>query len=270
MAETTRTTPTTPTPGTPAATSPGAQTASTQPSRQQPQQAQSQQNQSQQRQQGQQQAQAQRQQGQQQSPQQQNRQGEQRQAERGEQGKEGQREHAVELTGDAMADAKKVGSELVGAARESALSLLDAQRNRAADQIASIGDALRRSAESFEAKGGSSLTRYADQTADQICDFADTIRNRSWNELASDIETFARRWPIVYMASAVGIGFIAGRFMLSSAEARASAMRTGGYTGAGPTPTGTTGYAARTETHAAPTTGMRAGYGSPANPASKE
>src|SRR5581483_5385066 len=59
-----------------------------------------------------------------------------RQAERGERRGE---EHHVELTGDTMSDAKKVGSELIGAARDSAVSLIDAQRARAAEQITAVG-----------------------------------------------------------------------------------------------------------------------------------
>jgi len=117
-----------------------------------------------------------------------------------------------------MSDAKKVGSELVGAARDSAMSLLDAQRSRVADQIASLGDALRQSTGSLEGTGVGSLAEYVDQAAEQISGFADTVRDRSWNELAGDIESFARRYPLTFMASAMGLGFIAGRFLLSSSD----------------------------------------------------
>ena len=66
-----------------------------------------------------------------------------------------------------MRDAKKVGSELVGAARDSAVSLIDAQRARAAEQITAVGDALRSSMESFEASGSGALAQYANQAAEQ-------------------------------------------------------------------------------------------------------
>jgi hypothetical protein len=120
-----------------------------------------------------------------------------------------------------------VGSELVGAARDSAVSLIDAQRGRAADQVVAIGDALRRSVESFESTGASSLVQYANQAADQLSGFADTVRDRSWGELATDVESFARRYPLTFMASAMGIGFVAGRFLLSSADRTHAAGRGG-------------------------------------------
>jgi hypothetical protein len=126
-----------------------------------------------------------------------------------------------------MSDAKKVGSELVGAARDSAVSLIDAQRARAADQITSIGDALRRSAESFESTGAGALGEYANQAADHVSGFADTLRDRSWGELAGDLESFARRYPMTFMASAMGLGFVLGRFLLSSSERTQQAGRSG-------------------------------------------
>ena len=131
-----------------------------------------------------------------------------------------------------MSDAKKVGSELVGAARDSAVSLIDAQRARAADQITALGDALRRSAESFESTGAGGLVEYANQAADQISGFADTVRDRSWNELAGDLKALARRYPMTFMASAMGIGFVLGRFLLSSSErTQPAGMRGTGYSG---------------------------------------
>jgi hypothetical protein len=127
-----------------------------------------------------------------------------------------------------MSDAKRVGSELVGAARDSAASLIDAQRARAAEQITAVGDALRRSMESFEASGSGAMAQYANQAADQICGFADAVRDRSWSDLASDLESFARRSPTLFLVSAVGLGFLAGRFLLSSSERTDTA---GGGTG---------------------------------------
>jgi len=147
------------------------------------------------------------------------------------QGQQGERrddEYHVELSGNPMNDAKKVGSELVGAARDSAMSLLDAQRGRVAEQIAALGDALRQSTESLESTGVGSLAQYANQAADQISGFADTMRDRSWGELAGDLESFGRRYPLTFMASAIGLGFIAGRFLLSSSERTPAPMGSGG------------------------------------------
>jgi hypothetical protein len=113
-------------------------------------------------------------------------------------------------------DVKEIGTELASAVRDSATSLFEEQRNRAADEIAALGQALRQSARALDQSGGN-VARYADQAAQQIGDFATTLRNRTWNELAGDVEEFARQWPVVFMAAAVGVGFAAGRFLMASA-----------------------------------------------------
>lgn len=114
------------------------------------------------------------------------------------------------------AEAKEMGAELLGALRDSAATLADEQRQRAAGQIAAVGEALRRSAESLEHTGSRPLAHYAEEAGRQVGDFADRLRTRSWDELAGDVEAFARRWPMVFIAATVGAGFAAGRFLLSS------------------------------------------------------
>jgi len=114
-------------------------------------------------------------------------------------------------------DAKQMGNQLLSAARESVTGALDEQRGRAADQIATIGGALRRSAESLDREAGVPISRYADEAAQRIEDFAELVRERSWNQLARDAEDFARDWPWAFLGAAIGIGFVAGRVLLSAA-----------------------------------------------------
>jgi hypothetical protein len=126
--------------------------------------------------------------------------------------------------GQIIENAKNMGSQVIGAAQESADAALDEQRNRAADQIAAIADMVRNSVRSLDRQSAGAISQYADDTARQITDFADRLRTRSWGELAGDVEDFARRWPAVFTASAIATGFIAGRFLLSSGS-RASGSR---------------------------------------------
>ena len=116
-----------------------------------------------------------------------------------------------------LAQAKDIGSELIDAVRDGATSLFEEQRDRAANEIASFGEVLRRSVSSLDQAGGATVARYTEDAARQINQFADTLRHRSFAELSGDIEDFARRWPMVFMAAAIGAGMVAGRFLVSSA-----------------------------------------------------
>jgi len=117
----------------------------------------------------------------------------------------------------AVAEAKEVGTQLMGAVREGATSFFEEQRDRAASEIASVGEMLRRSARNLDQNRSTTIGRYAEDAADEIAQFAERLRTRSLGMVTEDVEGFARQWPIAFIAAAVGAGFLAGRFLISSA-----------------------------------------------------
>src|SRR5437763_8528854 len=118
----------------------------------------------------------------------------------------------------AVQDAKEMGTEVIGAVREGASSFFEEQRDRAASEIASFGEMLRRSARSLDENRSTMIGQYAEGAADDITQFAERLRNRSLGMMAEDVEDFARQWPAAFMAAAVGAGFLAGRFLISSSS----------------------------------------------------
>lgn len=121
-------------------------------------------------------------------------------------------------------DVKDLGSQLVNVARNGANSLYEDQRNRAAGEIASIGKALEQSAQSLDGTIGKAIAPFAEDAAKQVGGLADTLRGRSMAQLGNDLEGFARQWPWVFIAGAVGVGFVAGRFLLSSSSPISEAL----------------------------------------------
>jgi hypothetical protein len=75
-------------------------------------------------------------------------------------------------------EAKEVGNELIGAVREGATSFLEEQRNRAASEIASVGEMLRQSARGLDQNRATAISRYTEKAADEITQFADRLRRR--------------------------------------------------------------------------------------------
>ena len=123
----------------------------------------------------------------------------------------------------AVNEVKDMGTELIGAVRDGATSLFEEQRRRAAGEIAALGEVLRHSAQSIGRTAGPTVAQYTEEAGRQISEFADTLRTRSLGQMAGDIEGFARRWPIAFMTAAVGVGVLAGRFLISSASRPAAA-----------------------------------------------
>ena len=124
---------------------------------------------------------------------------------------------ALEARAGALAEVQGIGVELIGSVRAGAAALYEEQRNRAADEIAALGEALRRSAEALDRSGTALVTRCTEDAGRRITEFADTLRRRSFTELTDDVAQFARRWPMVFIASAVGAGLLAGRLLASPA-----------------------------------------------------
>lgn len=118
--------------------------------------------------------------------------------------------------------ARSILDELVEAGRSAALSIADEQRRQAAEQIAGLAGAARAAAQALG--GGSNLrsARCAAQTADTIDRFADAVRQRRWNEIVADAESFARREPRLFTLGAAALGYIAGRMLLSAAKTEAA------------------------------------------------
>ncbi len=118
-----------------------------------------------------------------------------------------------------MERARMILTELTDAAQSAALSLVDEQKARAAAQVGGVAAAVRAAARSLEGSQSSVAAGYAHCAAREIEAFAATIRERHWAELAADVENVARRQPALFVAGAVAVGFLVGRF-LSAASSR--------------------------------------------------
>ncbi len=106
---------------------------------------------------------------------------------------------------------KMILTELADAAQAAALSVVDQQRARVAAQIGGVAEAVHAAARSLE-RSRSPAAEYADCGARQIEAVADAIRARHWAGLVADVEDVARRQPTLFVAGAVALGFLAGRF----------------------------------------------------------
>lgn len=137
--------------------------------------------------------------------------------------------------GRTVDEAKDLGTDLIGAVRDNATALLDEQRERAATEIAAAGDLLRRSAQSLDQKSAV-VARAANDMAMQIDDFAAWLRNRSWGELATDVDEFARRNPMLFVGAAAALGFLAYRFVTAPGSSYGGATGSASTSAGGATP----------------------------------
>ncbi len=136
---------------------------------------------------------------------------------------------AKEGAGAAAETAQRGASRLGEQMRDAAESLFHEQKDRMADAVHGLADALRRTADTLEREQKATVARYADQAADQIDRFSTTMRDQHMRDLLAKAESFARRQPALFIAGAVAAGIVAGRVLARPAGGAARDERaTGG------------------------------------------
>jgi ElaB/YqjD/DUF883 family membrane-anchored ribosome-binding protein len=115
--------------------------------------------------------------------------------------------------------ARSVVAEFMDAARSTAESLLEEQKQQIADRVKGAAEALEAAAQSLDGSQNRIVARYVQQAGDQVRNFSHSLHGRRLNELLADTEDFARRQPTLFVLGAVAVGFVAGRFLWTAVDA---------------------------------------------------
>jgi hypothetical protein len=102
--------------------------------------------------------------------------------------------------------------------KQSATKQLAAQKDRAADGVGSVTQALRQSTQHLRDEKHDTIARYVEQAADQIDSWCNRVREKDVTEVLDDIQGLARRQPAVFIGSAFAIGLLGARFLKSSTD----------------------------------------------------
>lgn len=113
-------------------------------------------------------------------------------------------------------EAREAGYAFVNSARDRAADYVERRKESAVQSIDDVAHTLRESSETFEDRPNIRL--FVDSAADGLENLADEIRERSFVEVYSDLEQFARRRPAVFATAAGVAGFMLARFLKSSAD----------------------------------------------------
>ncbi|MBZ6076535.1 hypothetical protein [Microvirga puerhi] len=143
----------------------------------------------------------------------------------GQQGSDTNRQHERDeeswdtLRGDVsdIADAAvEQGWHFIDAAREQATDYAGRRKADVAQSVADFATSLRESTRSFEERPN--IQAVVDSAAEGLEQLADSIRDRSFADIFNDVENIARQRPATVAAVSLAIGFLAARFIKSTAE----------------------------------------------------
>jgi hypothetical protein len=120
--------------------------------------------------------------------------------------------------------AKNVATEVMTHAKDSAQSSIGSGKNRAAESLGNVAEALRHTGENMRTRTDvqSGLTDYVTRAADRVESASTYLQNRQIGDILGDVSDFARREPALFLGGAFALGLVGGRFLKSSSSSRAT------------------------------------------------
>jgi hypothetical protein len=122
-----------------------------------------------------------------------------------------------EMGGQVQQEAQQLAAE----AKAKGRALLREQQQGIAAQLGSVAEALRSTAHHLATHGQDPIAHYTHQAAEGLERVSHNLRSQDLETLIGHAEDFARRQPVAFIGSAAVLGFLAARFLKSSAARRA-------------------------------------------------
>lgn len=105
-------------------------------------------------------------------------------------------------------------------AKDQGQAMFQEQKFAMAEQVSGLASALHNTAEHLKTQDQKAMAQYTQQAAEGLQRFSQTLKDRDLGSLVSQVENFARHQPGAFIGSAALLGFMAARFLKSSAERR--------------------------------------------------
>jgi len=125
--------------------------------------------------------------------------------------------------------ARQSAGGVVETVQQQAASRLDRQKEHAVDELMRVAGSVRQMGEQLKQpeQGAVSqyVAQYGDAAADQLQNFSSYLKGHDVKQLVHEVESFARREPVLFTGSAFLLGVLGARFLKSkpASEQRISA-----------------------------------------------
>lgn len=118
--------------------------------------------------------------------------------------------------GEMAGAAVERGRYFIESAREQATDYAGRRKDDIAQSVADFATSLRESTRSFDERPN--IRAVVDSAADGLEQLAGSIRDRTFADIFNDFEDVVRHRPATVAAVSVAVGFLAARFLKSTAE----------------------------------------------------
>lgn len=128
------------------------------------------------------------------------------------------RDEVRERAGDVQHEAQQRVAEVSREAREQTTSFIDERRHLIADKCRSIADAFGAGADHLDDAEEHTLADYADMASERLQRLGSHIDDHDAQTLLDDVQGYARRQPLGFLAGAVALGVLTSRLFKASSE----------------------------------------------------
>jgi hypothetical protein len=184
-----------------------------------------------------------------------------------------------DIASEAGTRARDQAARAAGQVQDQAQAFLSEQKEVAADHIEGVAKVLHETVGQLRQKSPGAVTDYAERAVEGLDSVANALRERDMRDLVGQVEDFARRQPVLFIAGSVAIGFALARFLKSSgsgsygqaSDSRGSTGRASGLSGSAPAMGSSDGPASpQYSTTGSGTAGSDASDGSQSRPSCRE
>ena len=126
------------------------------------------------------------------------------------------RDDVTQLASTAVERGRGLLDSTIDQAKSQATSYVDQRKDEVAESISGFASSLREATKEFDDRPG--IREFVDTAAGGLEQVADSIRERSFNEIFEYGEDMIRRRPGAVAAATLVAGFLVARFIKSSAE----------------------------------------------------
>lgn len=124
---------------------------------------------------------------------------------------------AQQKTGEILDQATEKVGEAAGKVKEQATSQIASQKDKAADSLGNVAEAIRQTGDQLRQKEEvAPVAQYTDQLAQGVEMVSNYLKSKSLSDIVNEVERFARREPALFLGGALTVGLLAGRFLRSS------------------------------------------------------
>jgi uncharacterized protein YjbJ (UPF0337 family) len=127
---------------------------------------------------------------------------------------------AKEQVGQVAGQAKEQVGQVAGQARSRVRTQIDQRTTQVGEQVTSQASDVRSVAQQLREQGKDKPAQYVEQAADRIEGLGSYLKNADADEVLHQIEDFGRQRPWAVIASGLGLGFLASRFLKASSSQR--------------------------------------------------